>query len=571
MAYPSRPLRKTSFSQQEAQGNELNTAVLDAELNQLVACFDQLASRLESITTPAGLLKNVAAATAMALNGVQVFTATASQTIFTTTIPWDTSFSSLTVTVVSQGLKLNPSLVTVANSSNVLRVTIPAQTAGNIVQVLAYSAGAGVLTRLASLSAGDGATLVAVRDLGGYWTSAEVEGALQEVGARVVALEAGDPTRWRKDGANGPATGNWNLGGHQLKGLAPGTLSTDAVNLAQLMTITNEVSSLLRGACTVFGFTMQGGIDMDSNAIENLPAPVQDGDAANKRYVLDAVAGAVPDLSGYFKRDGTAPPTANTSWNGFQINGLANGTNSVDAVNKRQLDAVESGAIAVNGSRPPSANISWNNKKITDLAAGTNGTDAAQIGQVITRDGLNYPLADTNWGGKKITNLANGVSTQDAATLVQAADSLLGRISFLRTTSAVAHFPVTISELQELHLAGTQTVTQTGVVPSIQVSRAAAAAILTVRTELLLVESVQVNMFMFYLNIWRIRGGGYSTFSENPSGVFIPSELFGVIEMSVLVPDVQVGDAFAVGVGLPVGVAERQTRHSLLLRSHTYY
>jgi hypothetical protein len=370
-------------------------------------------------------LKNVAAATAMALNGVQVFTATASQTIFTTTIPWDTSFSNLTVTVVSQGLKLNPALVTVTNSSGVLRVTIPAQTAGNIVQVLAYSAGAGVLTRLASLSAGDGATLVAVRDLGGYWTSAEVEGALQEVGARVVALEAGDPTRWRKDGANGPATGNWDLGSHQIKGLAPGTLSTDAVNLAQLSTITAEVSSLLRGACTVFGFTMQGGIDMDSNAIENLPPPLADGDAATKKYVDDTVAGSVPSLTNYLKRDGTNSPSANISWNSKKITSLADGTNATDAVNLGQLAATAATCLAVDGSNSPTDNIDWDGNKITNLADGVDPHDAAAFGQIpdvsgfLERDGSNSPTDDIDWDNNRITGLADGVDPQDAATVAQ--------------------------------------------------------------------------------------------------------------------------------------------------------
>jgi hypothetical protein len=384
-------------------------------------------SRLESITTPAGLLKNVAAATAMALNGVQVFTATASQTIFTTTIPWDTSFSNLTVTVVSQGLKLNPALVTVANSSGALRVTIPAQTAGNIVQVLAYSAGAGVLTRLASLSAGDGATLVAVRDLGGYWTSAEVESALQEVGARIVTLEAGDPTRWRKDGANGPATGNWNLGGYQIKGLAPGTLSTDAVNLAQLMTITNEVSSVLRGACTVYGFTMQGGIDMDGNAIENLPTPLADGDAATKKYVDDSVAGGTSLLAEYLKRDGANSPSANISWNSKKITSLADGTSATDAVNLGQLEAAAATRLAVDGSNSPTDNIDWDGNKITGLADGVDPQDAAAFGQIpdvsgfLERDGSNSPTDDIDWDGNKITGLADGVDPQDAVTVSQVA------------------------------------------------------------------------------------------------------------------------------------------------------
>lgn len=425
MAYPSRPLRKTSFSQQEAQGNDLNTATLDAELNQLVACFDQLASRLESLTTPAGLLKGVSAATAMSLVGVQVFTATTAQTIFTTTIPWDTAFTNLNVSVVSQGLKLNPSTVTVANASGFLRVTIPAQTLSNIVQVLAYAAGAGVLSRLASQSAGDGATLVAIRDIGGYWTSAAVEGALQEVGLRITTLEAGDNTRWKKDGSNGPATGNWDLGNHQIKGLAPGSLSTDAVNLAQLMTVTNEVSAVLRGACTVYGFTMQGGIDMDGNAIENLPTPVADGDAANKKYVDDAVAGAVPVLTGYLKRDGTNAMTANLDAGTHKVIHVVAGTSSTDAANTGQVDAAEGRCLARDGSNSPTDDIPWGGNKITGLGAGTSASDAVRLDQLpsltgcLKRDGSNSPSADMPWNGKRITGLADGVDPQDAATVSQ--------------------------------------------------------------------------------------------------------------------------------------------------------
>jgi hypothetical protein len=425
MPYPNRPLRKTSFSQAEAQGLNLNTANLDGELNSLVACADQLASRLESITTPAGLLKNVANALAMSLNGVQVFTATANQTTFTTTIPWDAAFTNLSVFVVSQGFKLNPSLVTVSNSGGFLRVVIPSQTLNNIVQVLAYSAGAGVLTRLASLSAGDGAELVGVRDIGGYWTSAQVESVLQEVGLRMTTLEAGDDTRWKKDGSNGPATGNWNLGTHQLKGLSPGTVGTDAVNLTQLTAITQEVSSVLRGACTVYGFTMQGGINMDGNVIEGLPTPLLDSEAANKKYVDDTVAGSIPVLTGYLKRDGTNAMTANLNVGTHKVVGVVAGTSSTDAVNMGQLDGVESGALKRDGSNSPSASIDWNAKRITNLAAGVDAGDAVRMDQLaggntfLKTDGTNSPSADIPWNSKKITGLANGVNPQDAATVAQ--------------------------------------------------------------------------------------------------------------------------------------------------------
>jgi hypothetical protein len=553
MAYPSRPLRKASFSQQEAQGNDLNTATLDAELNNLVACFDQLASRLESLTTPAGLLKGVSAATAMSLVGVQVFTATAAQTIFTTTIPWDTAFTNLNVSVVSQGLKLNPSTVTVANASGFLRVTIPAQTLNNIVQVLAYTAGAGVLSRLASQSAGDGATLVAIRDIGGYWTSAEVESALQEVGLRVTTLEAGDNTRWKKDGSNGPATGNWNLGTHQIKGLAPGTLNTDAVNLAQLTTITNEVSSLLRGACTVFGFTMQGGIDMDSNAIENLPTPALDGDAANKKYVDDAVAGGVPDLSGLLRRDGTNSPTAHVSWGGFKIKGLAAGANPDDAVRVDQT-------ITRDGLNYPLADTNWGGKKITNLAAGALGTDAARIDQLpslancLKLDGTNSPSADIPWNAKKITGLANGTTAQDAATVAQGVSAILGALQYdytYATPDPYVNKSGTFLSGSEMGADANGSYTQ-----RIRITKAAQAAILhgyIAITQL----SPDIDL-VIETCVVRVRDGGFTVVGQGSTARVHSTVVhvdFGHI--SALITDLRVGDEYCISIVPQAGSTPR--------------
>jgi hypothetical protein len=170
---------------------------------------------------------------------------------------------------------------------------------------------------------------------------------------------------------------------------------------------------------------MQGGIDMSGNAIENLPTPALDGDAANKQYVDDTVAGAVPVLTGFLKRDGTNAMTANLNVGTNKVVGVVAGTATTDAVNLSQLNAVETGALKRDGTNSPSANIPWNGKKITDLADGDAPQDAATVSQIpiltnyLKRDGSNSPSANIDWNGKKLTGLADGEDPQDAATVAQ--------------------------------------------------------------------------------------------------------------------------------------------------------
>lgn len=48
-------------------------------------------------------------------------------------------------------------------------------------------------------------------------------------------------------------------------------------------------------------------------------------------------------------RDGAGKPTTNINWNGNKITNLQNGTSSADAVNKSQLDAVDTAKVAKSG------------------------------------------------------------------------------------------------------------------------------------------------------------------------------------------------------------------------------
>lgn len=60
------------------------------------------------------------------------------------------------------------------------------------------------------------------------------------------------------------------------------------------------------------------------------------------------IAGA---LSNCITRDGQGVPTANISWNGFQINGLGAPTNAGDAVNKTYADAISASVLTATSNR----------------------------------------------------------------------------------------------------------------------------------------------------------------------------------------------------------------------------
>ena len=73
----------------------------------------------------------------------------------------------------------------------------------------------------------------------------------------------------------------------------------------------------------------------DSKKLVNLADPIDDNDAANKKYVLRQVGNV--DLSDYLKRDGTQSMTGNLQMGSKKITDLDDGISDGDAVNYSQL------------------------------------------------------------------------------------------------------------------------------------------------------------------------------------------------------------------------------------------
>lgn len=150
--------------------------------------------------------------------------------------------------------------------------------------------------------------------------------------------------------------------------------------------------------------------------------------ATNIDLVLENIAAG---LNNCLTKDGQNSATANIAMGDSKITGLANGTNSGDAVNKSQLDAVSNVADAA----IPAANT----VDITPVAVVENGLKVPTTGQVFSKmpksggtftgnvsftsgTGLNNTNANCpiNMGNNnKIINLSNGANPQDAVTKSQ--------------------------------------------------------------------------------------------------------------------------------------------------------
>lgn len=296
MAYPPYIQRHTNFRQQESAGQQFSTAALDADLNDSYETANQINLVLRGITTATGRLQNVAAQIAAALVGSERFAIAAPQTVFLTAIAWQPTFSSLNVQVIANGEAVDSNDVTVADDGGFLEVTLADAVALGWVRVSAYEQGAGVLTRLADISdPANGANMVGVQDVDGHFVSVTVEGALAELAQALDDLTTSLGTianLWTANGVSLGGTGalaDWDLGGYNIKDLADAVDPQDAVTLAQVQALVQNLDTLL----TIF-IRSDGSVDftadqsMGDNKLTDVADPTADQDAVNRRTMIAA-------------------------------------------------------------------------------------------------------------------------------------------------------------------------------------------------------------------------------------------------------------------------------------------
>lgn len=296
MPYPDHAFRRTNFKRAEDSGAETpNTTMLDAEFNGLTAVLEQHDAFIRAIATADKRLQNVAVATAQSLAGSQRMVATALQTAFTTTIVWQAAFTSANVHVFIAGVKIDSSLVTVANSGGFLRVTLAAQPLNTVVEIAAYESGAGLTTTLA---AAGGAALVGITDATSVLTAVTVEAALTEIMTALntyIALVGNVGTILRSTGVVALAA-NLAAANNTITGLRASVANGEAVRHEQLQAVITQLNTATSAFLPKSGGTMSGVLNMGSQKITDLANGTAATDAATVAQVSAAIAaqGAFP-------------------------------------------------------------------------------------------------------------------------------------------------------------------------------------------------------------------------------------------------------------------------------------
>ncbi|MFC7368571.1 YadA-like family protein, partial [Vreelandella zhaodongensis] len=201
-------------------------------------------------------------------------------------------------------------------------------------------------------------------------------------------------------------------GGTTITNVAPGDIaqnSTDAVNGSQLWEVSNQITNIEQGGSKYFRANSDGPA-ADSQGADSIamgPSSVAAGDrsvasGAGSRATADGSvalgADSVADREGMngererFSNESVASTqgavSVGSEGNERQITNVAGGTQDTDAVNVRQLDAVQRGAV--NYDRDEEGNVDYGTitlkgeegTTISNVAPGINATDAANVGQL---------------------------------------------------------------------------------------------------------------------------------------------------------------------------------------------
>jgi len=394
MARPPYLLRHTSYRQAESAGQPISTSQLDAEFNDGYEVTNQINRLMRGITDATGKLINISAQLAQSLVGSTRFTPTVATTVFLTTVTWDASFSVGNVQVIANGVIIDTATYAVADNGGFLEVTVAVSVDVGWVFISAYSQGAGIATMLASTAPGDGASQVGIEDVDALYISTNVEGALAEIATSFNALLTTLGTLnkiWTNDGvtvAGGPAANHFQMGNKRVIDMADAINAQDAVTLQQLLSITQNLATLLGQFIRADGnvpWTQNQSVG--GNRLTDLAAPVNAGDAVNKTYA-DAVAASAAALCLALNGLKTSP-TRGTLTGPVTLGQLASAVADVD-------QTTTPGAVIVHtltGVPRPSALDQVTNKKYVDDAISAALSDSNLSGVGIDGTGLGVPVA----------------------------------------------------------------------------------------------------------------------------------------------------------------------------------
>lgn len=160
--------------------------------------------------------------------------------------------------------------------------------------------------------------------------------------------------------------------------------ASDAATLAaEAKKIADNATAAFVNALPLSGGTMTGDINFATTArsvegrptVKGLPTPTEPDEAANKKYVDDAVAGA--DTSGLMPKSGGTFTGNVTMGDGTKLNGIVNPTSDSEAANKAYVDSLKTDIAAANTTAEAASSKA-------DSAASQAATAIAQSGQAVS-------------------------------------------------------------------------------------------------------------------------------------------------------------------------------------------
>jgi microcystin-dependent protein len=296
MAYPPAIYRLHNFARAQANGDDIDAAKIDAEHNRIVTTINEIVQWVRGITNASGSLKFSSALREMDLIEEVVATGVAGSSQVVTLAAYDTATDR--IRAFKNGIRLAPSEVDLTSSTSTTLTPAGGILNGDKLVVEVFSNGAGALTTLGSTANGDGASLVAIEDAGGLLDSVNVEGALAELATALADFTAavGDlSTIVRTDVARTMAVDLTFSADKTIKGLPASTAAGEAVRHEQIQAAA-LLAVILPEIATAFlslaGGTMSGPLDMAANLINNVADGLAASDAVN-RGQLDAIQSTV--------------------------------------------------------------------------------------------------------------------------------------------------------------------------------------------------------------------------------------------------------------------------------------
>ena len=342
MPYPPRYLPQSDFARDAQAGKSVDGSKLSTELANVSEALVQVIDFIRAGFTSD---KRWQPATALAQEMVQTETFTPVVDTDTFAIPNGAlATADSFVRVFVDGIFIDPDTVTVDLMGQTFTLPTPALAGSTVVGELINDY-ATLRNDLNSTLNSAGASLVAIEDAIGQYTSVNTEDALAEVMLKLNNLltTLGDLSKYGLITGTRAWEADQSMGGNQLKDVQDGTAPQDAVTVAQLDALSAVYGDLSTIFLALSGGTMSGTIDMGNNFITTLRAGTQPLHAVNLaqltelRNYLDT--SFMPKAGGTFTGD-VIFTGADLNMDGNRIFGLPDAVAATQPITKNQFDVL---------------------------------------------------------------------------------------------------------------------------------------------------------------------------------------------------------------------------------------